>query len=781
MVIDKKKFIEAFRVETEELLISINKGFVEIENCPENGPIKSNILDELSRTTHTLKGAARMMGFDGIQKTAHKIEDILALIKENKIEFNGKVSNAIFHALDNIKITIEKIVKGEEEEHNSDTIIEEIATSINKKEKKEEEIIKQPQNAEPLREKEINAEPTVKSIIDKKENNENQTKLENEYIRIPISKINDLLNLMGEIVINKVKSTYKIEQVKKLTIKSNKILKLLNEVENKIKEELNLSDEYIFNEDGVVLRASQEIEEASGILGLIHQTQNNFEDLRNGVYSTFETLQSENIHLSPVISDLQYKIKKIRMLPCSKIFQEFPRLVRDIAQDQNKQIQLEIKGENTELDKKVLFSIKGPLIHLLRNSVDHGIEKPDIRVACGKPKLGKIILSASQEGGCVALTIFDDGAGINNEELTKVALSKGIIETEELSEMSENEIQNLIFKKGISTSKIITDISGRGIGLDAVYNEVKNLKGQIDINSKTKIGTTIKLKLPLTIAVMRVLIVKVLGINWAIQIDNLEETLKVPLDNISTIENKMVIQVRGKSIPLLNLAEALGMKEQKKEVEKNTNRNEKSELTVIIANHLNNKYGFIVDQIIKEEEIFIKSTGNHLGKIEGVSGITILANGEILVVLDLNDIIMKTSYSHAAYKKQKKIIQKKKKKKILVVEDSVTTRELEKAILENAGFEVETAIDGVDALTKLSKLMVDIIVSDIQMPRMDGFELCKKIKSDENLKEIPLIFVTSVIKEEEKRKGLNVGARAYITKNQFDQMNLIETIERILG
>jgi two-component system chemotaxis sensor kinase CheA len=479
-------------------------------------------------------------------------------------------------------------------------------------------------------------------------------------------------------------------------------------------------------------------------------------------------------------------MKEIKMLPISTILEGFGRMVRDIGLQQKKEVSLEISGAQTELDKKVLELIKTPLMHILRNCIDHGIEEAQKRAAQGKPCLGTIRLSVFHKAGDVIIEIEDDGKGIDVEEVRQTCLKKGLVSSQDLETMTEKEILNLVFMNGYSTSPIITDISGRGIGLDVVRHDIESLKGQIFLDTEKGKGTKFTLLLPLTIAIVDALLLKTKGMLFAMAMASIEEVIKVNVKEISTIEGRMAIELRGHTVPIVRLSEVLGIPSAEKlkgesgqtdEVEAET----KTEMSVVITSSLDKRVGFIIDEIIGGEEIFIKSLGEYIGKLNSVSGATILGTGEVVVILDVRDLITQSALAHPAVLGRKQLVKEQRRKKvILVVEDALSTRELLKGILESHGYQVDTAVDGLDAMDKITKFRYDLIVSDINMPRMDGFELCAIIRKNEQYKDIPVIIVTALEKEEDKRRGIEVGAAAYIVKGAFDQSNLLDTIEMLI-
>lgn len=752
---NKSEFVATFKAESEEHLGKLSKDLVALERTP--GSI--DIIKELFRVAHTLKGVARMMGFIEIQEIAHRIEDIFGAITEKKLKFTPGISNKIFSALDSIKIIIDKIVKGEKIDINVALIcsdlegcIESKKRRVKKQEGKKEEVSHILDKTKIGRQEKISSSDSDSSRV--------SFPATEEYVRVSLRRVSKLLNLVGEMVINKIKASQKIIALKKIT-------RLAKDSQKRL---AGFFEEFKNNED------FKKCDNFKTALASIHQCNVDAEKIKEEMLDIFENISNEAIHMDPIVSELQDRMKEIRMLPCFTVFDSFPRLVRDITYEQGKKINLVIDGAETELDKKVLEGIKAPLMHILRNCIDHGIEEPKDRLKLGKNEEGVIKLSASQEGGQVVIRVEDDGQGLDLEKIKRVLIEKKLRSEAELNNMNEEEVSAYIFKSGFSTSPIITDISGRGIGLDIVKTQMDRLKGKVDIDSERGKGTKVTLELPLTIAIMDVLLVGVSNETFALPMLSVEEILEVKVSEISTVENKMAIQVRDHTVPIVRLDDILGIVPGTEE-----DRPKRDVLSVIIATFLEKKVGFIVDSIVGEQEVFIKSLGSHLGKIRNVSGATILGIGKVIVILDVADLIASSRVMHPALTPSKTYTSKEKsKKRILVIEDALTTRELEQSILESQGYSVDTAIDGLEALDKLAQVRYNLIVCDVQMPRMDGFEFCKTFRKDKQYKEIPVVFVTALAKEEDKRRGIEVGAQAYIVKSAFDQMNLIDTVERLI-
>ena len=465
---------------------------------------------------------------------------------------------------------------------------------------------------------------------------------------------------------------------------------------------------------------------------------------------------------------------QLRMLPVNTVFQTFPRAMRDLAKQYRKEIDFVIEGGETELDKKVLEGINDPLVHIMRNAVDHGIESPEARLAAGKPAAGTVRLAARQEGDRILVEVADDGAGIDAGKVRATAVRKGYITEAEAASMSDREAMFLIFEPGFSTSAIITEISGRGVGMDVVREfVVGRLKGALDVRSEVGKGTTFTLTIPLTLAVIRALMLKVGDRTFALPTTAIDETLRVEQHEISKLEGRDVIRRQRRTIPLVRLSALLGLPD--------SEFSEGQKVPIVTVSYSGHLMGFVVDGFVGEQQIVSKPLGAHLRRVENLAGVTILGAGQVVPILnvpDLMDNARMRSGQRAAHAPRE---ERPASARILICEDSFTTRELERSIFETAGYEVETAVDGAAGLAKLKDgLLVDAVVTDVQMPRMSGFELTSAIKSDPALAGLPVVIVTSLERDEEKAQGIEAGADAYIIKSVFNQDTLLDTVESLI-
>jgi len=488
-----------------------------------------------------------------------------------------------------------------------------------------------------------------------------------------------------------------------------------------------------------------------------------------------DAYEADVVKLDAVTEGIRQQVMSLRMQPISTIFDLATRLVRDLSRQFNKEVDLVVSGTDVELDNNIIEILKAPLIHLLRNAIDHGIEEPSLRTSLGKKEAGVIALSAKQEGGDVLITVEDDGKGIDKERVKETAIHKGLLSEEEAKKVSDEEIYEIITKPGFSTSKIITDTSGRGVGMDVVKTVVDRLNGSLILESTKGHGARFILKVPATIALINVLILRVGNMTLAVPSAGVNSAVHIIGKDISTLEGKASAFIEGQTIPLIHMSDIFMLAKEE--------RGRDGRVPIIISRSDRGKIGFIVSEFLYEKEIVFQEFKGYLKRPRYFSGVATLGTGEIVLILNIQELVKARDLSGVSpiTEVSKGVKPQVKKNAILVAEDSMITAELEKNILVNAGYEVDVAIDGIDAMDKLHGKKYDLLVTDIDMPRMDGFELTSKVRADKRLKDLPVIVVTVREKVEDKRKGIEVGADAYILKKEFDQSNLLNTIKRLIG
>ena len=426
------------------------------------------------------------------------------------------------------------------------------------------------------------------------------------------------------------------------------------------------------------------------------------------------------------------------------------------------------------MDRQVLEAMKDPLIHLLRNSLDHGIETPEERVRQGKPPKGRIVVSASQQGGMVLLEVKDDGAGIDLDKVREAAGSRGFLDPDQALDLNAEACRELLFRSGFSTQKKVNQLSGRGVGLDAVKAGVESLQGMVNLDSTIGQGTAFSMLLPLTLATTKTLLLRVGETTVAVPSSSVERIHMIPVERVGSVEGKSVIELEGRTVPLISMARVLGLSP-------DPAAENKDKIIAVAMGLAERRAAFAVDGLRGTQELVVKSLGRQLQKVRNVEGAAVLGSGEVIVVLNVVDLLTSARGGASVITRPASATDKKAAPLVLVVDDSITTRTLEKNILETAGYRVQVASDGEEAWSMVQRGKYDIVVSDVDMPRLDGCGLTTRVKQDERYRNIPVVLVTSLDSEEDKLRGLQSGADAYITKGEFDQGQLLGTIERLIG
>ncbi|HSJ58873.1 MAG TPA: hybrid sensor histidine kinase/response regulator, partial [Anaerolineae bacterium] len=590
-----------------------------------------------------------------------------------------------------------------------------------------------------------------------------------ETVRVGVAKLDSLMAQLSELLVARIRAQQRLEQTRALERYLNTWQREWLPV-RAAGSRLARHREHRAGENG----PNDDSAELATVLAYLDANQHYLSDAAALAAGLSRQVAEDRLHLSLAIDEIEQEIKRIRMLPLSTITAPFGRMVRDLAQAAGKEARLEIAGLDTEIDKQILEQIKDPLVHMLRNAIDHGIELPDARQAAGKPRTGRVVLSAEQQGQDVVIRISDDGAGLDLDTLRRTLARRG---RTEVASLTEAELHDLIFAPGVSTSPLITDISGRGIGLAVVRRNVEALHGRVEVESVPGAGSTFVLRLPLTLTSLRGLLVRSAAQTFAFPLNAVRYIRPVRPRELQSLEGRAVIEYGGRPVVLVRLDTVL-------ELGDRSNGEQKAHPAVIISAG-ERLAGFVVDELVGEQEIVVKSLGRQLERVTGVAGAAVFGSGDVLLVLNPVDMVNLAIRGHhpplfeahvpAAAQAQPA------RRRILVVDDSITTRTLEKNILEAAGYIVELATDGIEALSLMATQGIpDLVVSDILMPRMNGFELAERIRADERTANLPVILVSSLDSTEDKARGIQSGADAYIVKSQFDQANLLDTIRQLI-
>jgi two-component system chemotaxis sensor kinase CheA len=791
----REQLISSFRVELTEHVQTMTDGLLALEQHTVSDERWQSTLQDIFRAAHSLKGAARAVGVTTIEQLAHALEDLLEAMKRGAIEPAPELFTACYQALDAIQMVQEAYEAGEitpptealralgdlaSFRSGSQAVMAGAPPVPSGDEGSKEEAEEEP--APPAR------TPPL------------QERQDDETIRVSVGKLDALMAQLSELLVTKIRAEQRLIQMRQtqelialwqkewLAVRSayNRLARRslgpppvegsLAKSDDRPAPKRSSSRKGVFL--GLSRGSSDEArlgKDAARLLGYIGASQERLREMNALMSDLSREYANDTMHMSLVINALEQDVKQVRMLPLITITAPFGRMVRDLAREADKEAVLQIVGGDTELDKRVLEQIKDPLIHMLRNAIDHGIEPPQQRLALGKPRSGKITLTAEQLGKDVVLTVSDDGAGLNMEAIRRAVARHGV----ETQTLSETELAELIFKAGVSTSPIITDVSGRGVGLDVVRRNVEELHGRIEVDWTPGAGSTFTLTLPLALTSSRGLLVSVSGQLFAIPLNNIERILSVGPQEISSLEGRDTLRYDGRPLTLVRLGDVL-------ELPCAEAQGDDSRFLVVVLVAAERRMAFAVDGLAGEQEVVVKGLGKQLLRVGGIAGATVMGSGEVVLILNVADLIKLAMRGERRSILDTRVeavspMTARARRRILIVDDSVTTRTLEKNILEAAGYTVQLANDGLEALTAIVAGGVpDLIVADIVMPRLDGFDLTRQLKDDAQTAEVPVILVTSLDSAEDKARGIEVGADAYIVKSRFDQNNLLETIEQLI-
>lgn len=589
-------------------------------------------------------------------------------------------------------------------------------------------------------------------------------------LHVDSSKLDTLVNQLGEIHTTKTKTSKQLSEF-------SDIVKDMEDFQKNFLRKINTIktlDKKITNQNNETLSAY--LRQTANVFMEDYET---LAELINEINTLQRSHQDDDDKLNTLIDDFSLMVKNITVLPFATVFHFFGRMVRDIAKEKNKKVELNINGSDTTADKNIIEEIKNPLIHIVRNAIDHGIETPEKRMALGKNPTGRISISAKQENNKIILEVFDDGQGFNLDKIRETAIVKEFVTPEELSMMSDSEVMNMIFWPGFTTDDKVTDISGRGIGLDVVKSKMMQLNGQIKIATELNKYSCITLELPLTMSTINAFIVKSADKLFALPMSAIATVISKPLDEIYVNEDQATIVYKDRNIPLHSLANILNL--EKKE-------NLSNYRTILIVQADNKIIGLIIDKLIGTQEILHKKLALPIQKLKNISGASTLASGETCLILNISDILKNaTLQSNKILAAEKiRLIETKSKnklanKKLLVVDDSVIVRTLTKNILSLEGFNVETVFNPIEAFKKLNQSHYDAIITDLDMPEMGGFEFIEKLKRDKLKSKIPVFVMSSNNSKEDQEKAKTLGVESYFIKNNFRQPTFVKKIKETLS
>jgi two-component system chemotaxis sensor kinase CheA len=737
-----KKLLATFKVEAEEHIQAISSGLIELEKVPSLEQ-QAEIVETVFREAHSLKGAARAVNLVEGEGVCQSLESLFAQLKSGEVTVSQELFDHLHQTVDSLRSML-------------------FGGSIQSAQAAEIRIPENPKPAPPIPET-VLAPPRIR---DEKQGL-------SETLRVSAFKLDSLLRQAEELIPIKATTAQRATEVREVV----QILAAWEVEWRKVRTQVHtvraLAD--ASQRGNGLTRMSEGQAPAAQVARISSFLDRNASMLRSVQHKlavVAKGLESDRRLLDRRVDELVEDTKRVSTVPFSALLESFPKLVRDLCRDCGKDADLQITGGEIETDRRILEEMKDPLIHLVRNCIDHGIETPKRRKETGKPQRATISLSISPKSADkVEIIVADDGAGIDVQKVHAAAVKLGLISQEEATKLNEQQLASLIFKSGVSTSPMITEVSGRGLGLAIVREKAERVGGSVSIETKPGAGTTFRLILPLTLARFRGILVRVGGNLFVLPTRYVQRVLRVGHEEIKSAENRETIQMNGYPVSAVRLHDVLEIPQ------KNTDFDLKHKLPVLVLAWAGEQIGFIVDEILNEQEVLVKGLGKQLRRVRNIAGATVLGTGKVLPVLNVADLMQSAVNT---VRGATRLETEESSQSILVAEDSITSRTLLKNILELAGYKVKTAVDGVEALGALAHEGFDLVVSDVEMPRMNGFDLTAKIRADKQLADLPVVLVTGLESREHRERGVDVGANAYIVKSSFDQGNLLEVIRRLI-
>ena len=724
---DDPELLATFRAEVEERLASLQTGLLALES--HQSP--RQVVTMLFRDAHTVKGSARMLGLEGVLHVAHNMEDLLGALRDGRFPVRRDHIDLLLAACDGIA----RALPGDDALDDAaltplvDALVRAVAGA-------------DPVEVPTLAAVEVPAQPAAPDA--------EVSRPSSDSVRVTASKVYDLLDAVGEADLG----ARRVEQT------TGTLLSLAAEQSRWA---------------GVLRQAAQRHAATlpPEVTLALHRLVGAGDDLSGTVRTLRELVEGHRGGMALVRDGAM----GLAMVPVHRAFAALPRIVRDVAQATGKDVVLETSGEDVELDKQVLDGVADALKHLVINAVDHGCESPADRVAAGKPARAVVTVGARSVGGTVVIEVTDDGTGVDEDAVRDKAVRLGLLPPDTAA--SGTALLGLLFTPSFTTSDSVTETSGRGVGLDVVRDAVEGLGGSVEVRSERGAGTAFVLTLPVTLGVLRCLVARVGGERYAIPVPGVVESVSLRDAEVHALAGAPVLLRHGVSVPLLDLGAALGLTRAAGEAPR---------AALVVRHTSGSQVAWAVDRLEGESELVVKDLGAFLGRVPFVAGATIDGDGSVVCLLDLRELADRmvggsglVAPTAPPSPRRATAVPGVKKARVLVVEDSVGVRELERVILEGAGYLVETAVDGLDGASRLRDDPADLVLSDVEMPGMDGFDLTRTIRRTKGWENVPVIIMTSRGEDHARQAGLDAGCSAYLLKNEFDQEQLVSTVRRLVG
>ena len=742
------KLMETFRVEAEDHLRKMSDGLLDLEKAGSTEE-RSRIAEIVYREAHSLKGAARAVNQGAMESVCQSLESVFGSAKHGELLVNAELFDTLHQALDAARA----LLSGPDDVERV-RLPGEILRRLDR-------LVERTRGLDSLPSPEIPVHAPGGYPVAPIELSDS--------VRISTRKLLALLLLAEEMLSVKQEADLRSVELSGLREQTERWRYEWHTIATEARKARRALESLV-----VQSGRGQKLAPIERALDFIAAGQERITSLDKKVSVMAAAAERGRQSSEGMWANLLDSARSALLFPFSSLLELFPRMIRDLAREQGKEAELVVRGDAIEVDRRILEELKDPLIHMLRNSIGHGIERPEERTGKGKPRGGTIAIEIAQrDGGLVELAVSDDGTGIDVKAVKASAVRTGVISGAETDGMNDRDALDLIFRSEVTTCRIVNGISGRGLGLAITFEKVKKLGGTISVHSTPSTGTTFRILFPVSLASFRGIFVRVVDRLFVIPTSAVRRVLRIDPKEIRTAGNREFLQIGAATASFWSLQTVLGLEGAREGVD--------ASIQAVVLEVDGELVVFGVDEILLEQDILVKSLGRQLARIRNVSGATILGSGRVVPILSVTDL-MKTAHESAARPPRESVDEKNddaRMKSILVVEDSITSRMLLKNILESAGYQVKTAVDGLEAFAELKTTAFALVVSDIDMPRMNGIELTARIRSDKALAETPVVLVTALESREDRERGIDAGANAYIVKTSFDQGNLLEIVRRL--
>ena len=805
------RLLETFRIEAEEHFEVLSNGLLELERDPDGQHLP--LVETLFREAHSLKGAARAVELGDIESVCQAMESVFAAWKRGEIGASAELFDALNEAVDALR---ESSAHGRDSASTAETtggliarlaklaeagrpVVEAASTAPPGVAGREiippqapvtlpaaggspattGAVLDPPRPAAPAA---VRAAPRAGGGAAEGQATRpavSEVSHQGDTIRVSLSRLTELMLRMEELITVKLVLRQRATELNELLVEFDVWKKKWQAVRGSVVEERRGQRAEVWLGEPPPVDEAAEARRRGGdkVIEYLDWNKAFVTDIAARIARLTAGSENDQRTLGPLVEDLLGDVKTLVMLPFSSLSQAFPKMVRDLARAEGKAVDLTVTGGDIEIDRHVLETIKDPIVHILRNCVGHGVETPDVRAKRGKPVRGQVTIVVTRvEGNKLSIVVADDGGGIDISGVRQIAGKVGARSQDHIDSLDDEQAVTLVFESGVSTNPIVTDVSGRGIGLAIVQEKVEQLGGVTNVRSEPGEGTLFELVVPATLASSRGVLVRVADRLFVLPTLHVDRVTRVDPIDIATVENSDTVTMDGQAVAFAFLHDVL-------DLPRRPRSDDVAMLPVVVLMSGNERVAFAVDWVLGDQEVLVKSLGPQLENLRYVTGATVLESDKIALILHPPEVIRAAAHGTVQITPVAALFEEaaaRRKKRILVAEDSITSRTLLKNILETTGYEVRTVVDGLEALTALMEEEFDLLISDVEMPRMNGFDLTARIRAEDKHADLPVMLVTSLESREDREKGVDVGANAYITKGSFDQTTLLETARRLV-